>query len=67
MAENQCARICHERQMVYLPFAELFERWSNDTPALHHTVSAHPDISQVPSDDAVIHNNSLKERIHTHN
>lgn len=43
----------------YLPFAELFERRTNDAPALHYTVSAHPDISQVASDDTVIHDNSL--------
>lgn len=43
-----------------LPFAELLERWTNDAPALHDTVSAHPDISQVAPDDAVIHDNSLR-------
>ncbi len=48
-----------------LPFAELLKRGSDDTPALHHTVSAHPDISQVASDDAVIHDNSLEDRTHT--
>lgn len=48
--------------MIYhLPFAELLERRSDDTPALHHTVSAHPDISQVSSDDAVIHDDGLEE------
>lgn len=47
-------------QKVDLPFAELFERWSYDAPALDNTVSPHPDISQVPSDDAVIHDNSLQ-------
>lgn len=44
----------------YLPFAKLLERWTNDAPALHDTVSAHPDISQVAPDDAVIHDNSLR-------
>lgn len=43
-----------------LPFAEFLERWTNDAPALHDTVSAHPDISQVAPDDAVIHDNSLR-------
>lgn len=43
-----------------LPFAELLERWTDDAPALHHTVSAHPDISQIAPDDAVIHDNSLR-------
>lgn len=43
-----------------LPFAELLERRTNDAPALHDTVSAHPDISQVASDDAVIHDDSLR-------
>lgn len=42
-----------------LPFAEFFERWSDHTPTLHNAVSAHPDVSQVSSDDAVIHDNSL--------
>lgn len=43
-----------------LPFAEFLERWTNDAPALHDTVSAHPDVSQVAPDDAVIHDNSLR-------
>lgn len=43
-----------------LPFAELLERWTNDAPTLDDTVSAHPDIGQVASDDAVIHDNSLR-------
>lgn len=43
-----------------LPFAEFLERWTNDAPTLHDTVSAHPDISQVAPDDAVIHDNSLR-------
>lgn len=53
------------RETYALPFAELFERWSDYTAALHHTVSAHPDISQVPSDDAVIHYYSLDIQTHT--
>lgn len=56
-----------EHQINTLPFAELFERWSNNTPAFNNTVSSHSDISQVPPDDAVIHHNSLKGgKIRTH-
>jgi len=51
--------------MNALPFAELFERWSYDTPAFHNAVSPHSDISQVPPDDAVIHDNSLKQKPQT--
>lgn len=49
------------RQNNNLPFAELLERWTNDAPALHDTVSAHPDVSQVAPDDAVIHDDSLRK------
>lgn len=48
------------RRRTSLPFAELLERWTNDAPALHDTVSAHPDVSQVASDDTVIHDDSLR-------
>lgn len=44
---------------VALPFAELLERRTDDAAALHHAVSSHPDIRQVASDDAVIHDDSL--------
>lgn len=45
-----------------LPFAELFKRWSNNTPAFYNTVSTHSYISQVPPDDAVIHHDSLQKK-----
>lgn len=42
-----------------VPFAELLERRTDDAAALHHAVSSHPDVRQVASDDAVIHDDSL--------
>lgn len=49
---------------VPIPFAELLERRTDDATALHHTVSAHPDVSQVSSDDTVIHDDSLEHTTH---
>lgn len=59
--------IWQTKQNDALPFAKLFERWTNDAAALHHTVSAHPHIGQVASDNAVIHDNSLEHRTHSLN
>lgn len=42
-----------------LPFAELLERRTDDAATLHHAVSSHPDVRQVASDDAVIHDDRL--------
>lgn len=42
-----------------LPFAELFKRWPDHTPALDDAVPANSDVSQIPSDDAVVHHYGL--------
>lgn len=48
------------RNAAAVPFAELLERRTDDAAALHHAVSSHPDVRQVASDDAVIHDDRLK-------
>lgn len=55
---------CLTQENNTLPFAELFERGSNYTPAFYNTVSPHSDIGQVSSDDAVIHDDCLKKKTH---
>lgn len=41
------------------PFAELFERRPDHTPALDDAVPADSDVRQVASDDAVVHHYGL--------
>lgn len=42
-----------------LPFAELFKRRPDHTPALDDAVPANSDVSQISSDDAVVHHYGL--------
>ena len=44
----------------YLPFAELFERRSYDSPFTDDTVSSHSYISKVASNNTIGHNYSLQ-------
>ncbi len=56
--ESRCFTL---NQQHCSPFAEFLERRSDHTPAFDDTVAPDSDISEISSDDTVIHHNSLKQ------
>ncbi len=61
--ENKCFTL---NQQHCSPFAEFLERRSDHTPTFNDTVAPDSDISEISSDDTVIHHDSLKEEAISH-
>lgn len=48
-----------QEEQILLPLAELLEGRSNDASAFHHAVSSNPDVGQITTNNAVVHDYGL--------